>query len=140
VNALFTALALTSILGGVAGASEERKVILAHEEWYRARPVPESTWRGTLRRRQVVEGPLGRTALRYSLVTDGGVIPVYDPDDRLAPFVDSALVVRGKLVDLTAEGFGRELWPGSVVRPSHRTSADAPCVAQSRLHHTALRK
>src|SRR5262245_37556120 len=97
-------------------APPEASVIFAGEEWYRSRTEPERAWNGTLRRREVIAGPNARTALRYSLVADGAAIAVYAPTDRLEPFIDGAVRIHGKLVDLSREGFGWELWPGSVVR------------------------
>ena len=115
-------LALTSILIGVTcslqAVPEERIVIFEQEPWYRSRSEPEGTWDGTLRRREVVEDPNARTALRYSLVTNSAPIPVYAPQsmDRFEPFVGRAVFLRGKLIDLSSEGFGTELWPGSIAR------------------------
>jgi hypothetical protein len=84
-------------------------------EWYRDRPEREQEFRGTLRRREVVAGPMARAALRYTLDTDAGPLPVYAPEpDRLEPYVGHEVVARAKLVDLTAEGFGPELWIGSI--------------------------
>ena len=99
----------------LAGAAE-RTVIFAHEPWYHARPEPERDWRGTLRRREVIAGPNARTALRYSLMVGAETLAVYAPTDRLEPLVGGPVVITGKLVDLTGEGFGPELWPGSVAR------------------------
>ena len=95
-------------------AAPERVEIFEQEPWYRARPELERSWSGTLRRRSVIAGPNARTALRYSLITPGGVLAVYAPTDRLETFVDTAVVVHAKLIDLTHEGFGLELWPGSI--------------------------
>jgi hypothetical protein len=105
-------------VGPGAAPAQEWTQIFGGEPWYRSGAEPERTWQGTLRRRDVVTGPNTRTALRYALATDTLTIPVYGPQstDRLEPFVDARVLVRGKLVDLSAEGFGTELWPGSIAR------------------------
>jgi hypothetical protein len=91
-------------------------VVFAQEPWYRERTEAERDWDGTLRRRTVIAGPNARTALRYSLIVDGRMLAVYAPTDRLEPFVDARVRIRGKLVDLSPEGFGPELWPGAAER------------------------
>jgi hypothetical protein len=120
VRGVAVVFALAWLAGGALGPSpggaEQRVVVFEREPWYRSRAEAEAAWSGTLQRRAVVEGPNARTALRYSLVTGGGTIAVYAPTDRLEPFVDGTVLVRGKLVDLSREGFGTELWPGSIVR------------------------
>ena len=88
-------------------------VVFAQEPWYRERTEAERDWDGTLRRRAVIAGPNARTALRYSLIFDGRTLAVYAPTDRLEPFVDARVRIRGKLADLSPEGFGPELWHGS---------------------------
>ncbi len=84
-------------------------------EWYRARPEPEQTWRGRLAQRNVASGPGGRPALTFELKTSSGVLPVYEDGlkSRIASLLGSSVEVRGKLVDLTREGFGMELWIGT---------------------------
>ena len=49
--------------------------------------------------------------LPYRLLIHGDLIPVYGPafEDRLDRLVDQPVVLVGKLVDLSSEGFGREL-------------------------------
>lgn len=112
------------ILAAVAASPDSRRdgstIIFEHEPWYRSRPEPESAWKGTLERREVVLGPAARTALRYALLAERGALPVYapQPDGRLEPFVGSPVVIRGKLVDLASEGLGTELWPGAISRAS----------------------
>jgi hypothetical protein len=89
--------------------------VFADTEWYRARPEPEQTWRGQLAERNVASGPGGRPALAFELKTSKGAIPIYEDGlkSRIASLVGSSVEVRGKLVDLTREGFGVELWIGS---------------------------
>jgi hypothetical protein len=90
--------------------------IFAGADWYHARPEPEEAWQGVLRKRDTPAGPAARTGLRYTLVAGEESIPVYAAQamDRLAPFVGNEVVIHGKLVDLSAEGFGKELWIGSI--------------------------
>jgi len=90
--------------------------IFAGTEWYCAQPEPERTWRGLLEEREVPHGPATRIALGYSLVTDQGSFPVYsaNAEQQLAPFSGLRVMVWGKLVDLSREGFGRELWIASI--------------------------
>ncbi len=54
--------------------------------------------------------------MRYELVTDVESFPVYAPDHNreLEPFVGRQVVVPAKVVDLSNEGFGTELWIGSI--------------------------
>ena len=66
-------------------------------------------------RRGVASGPGGRPALAFELRTSKGVIPIYEDGlkPRIAAQVGTSVEVRGKLVDLTREGFGMELWIGT---------------------------
>jgi len=122
IGGIVAVLALTSIPISVTCspqvAPERWTPVFGQEPWYRSRSEPEGTWDGTLRRGEVVDGPNARTALRYSLITNSGPIPVYAPQsmDRLEPFIGRAVLIRGKLIDLSSEGFGTELWPGSIAR------------------------
>jgi hypothetical protein len=91
-------------------------VIFARETWYRSRPETEQEWLGVLRKRDAPISPAGRTALRYSLITDSETLPVYvaNSEWQFAEYADVPIRLRGKLVDLGSEGFGRELWVGSI--------------------------
>jgi hypothetical protein len=90
--------------------------IFAEADWYLARSEPEKEWQGVLRNRDVLIGPATRTALLYTFVTDDKQLPVYTANigQQLAPYVALPVIVRGKLVDLSNEGFGQELWIGSI--------------------------
>jgi hypothetical protein len=92
--------------------------IYAEADWYRERPEPEREWRGVLRERHVSAGPAGRPALAFDLVSNEATLPTYAAgvEPKLAPFVDLPVVVRGKRVDLTSEGYGPELWIGALRR------------------------
>ena len=83
--------------------------------WYRERAERVVEWRGVLKSRAKAQDPGGRVALRFELSTKQGELPVYAPEtlEHWDKLVSRNIVVRGKLVDLTGEGFGRELWPGS---------------------------
>jgi len=138
---VLTLAATLAAAGGAppAAAPPDRTVIFEQEAWYRARPEPERNWSGTLRRRKVIAGPSARTALRYSLITPGDVIAVYAPTDRLEPFVDAAVLVRAKLIDLTSEGFGLELWPASIARASAREPRPSRVLATHHPDHAHRR-
>jgi hypothetical protein len=104
---------------GTWGGSEQGGTvtqIYAGADWYRARPEPEEARRGLLLERETPTGPATRTGLRYTLVAGEERVPVYAAQamDQLAAFVGHKVVVDGKLVDLSAEGFGKELWIGSI--------------------------
>ena len=90
--------------------------IFAREDWYRMRPEPEQEWRGILRKRDAPISPAGRTALRYTLITDEQQLPVYvaNSERQFASYADALIHVRGKLIDLSNEGLGQELWVGSI--------------------------
>ena len=98
---------------------EQWVTIHAETEWYRARSEPEKLWRGVLLKRDTPPGPNSRTALKYSLRTgkdDKDNLAVYaaGAEERLTTFLDREVLVRGKLVDLSAEGQGKELWIASI--------------------------
>lgn len=90
----------------------------ASADWYVAAEAPERPFDGVLRRRDGVVGPGSRSGLSFELVTNQATLSIYEPDEDsvLADFVDATVVVTGKLVDLTSEGFGRELWVGRIHR------------------------
>lgn len=90
--------------------------IYARKGWYLERPEPEESWRGDLRRREAPVGPAARTALSFALVTRDRELPIYaaSVEADLTPFVDRPVVAEGKLVDLTTEGYGPELWLASI--------------------------
>jgi hypothetical protein len=87
------------------------------EAWYRERPEPQGSWSGVLRRREVVTSPGGRDRLLFELEQpDGERLVIYGPpaEGVLELYVDGSVRLDGKLVDLTGEGLGRELW---IARP-----------------------
>lgn len=88
--------------------------IFADEPWYRDRGEPERTWGGVLAEREVGAGPNSRTALGHVLQVGDRNLPIYTPSLRatLKPFINRRVSVVAKLVDLSREGFGEELWPG----------------------------
>ena len=115
------ALVLAASIAGahpVDGGETAMTEIYAGADWYRERPEPEREWRGVLRERNVPAGPAGRPALAYELVTRDGKLLTYAAGVKpmLAPFVGAEVVVRGKRVDLTSEGYGPELWIGALRR------------------------
>jgi hypothetical protein len=86
------------------------------ESWYDDRPEPEQSVSGVLRAAGVPTTPGGRDRLPYRLLVKGELIPVYGPavEERLQWLVDRPVVLVGKLVDLSGDGFGRELWVASI--------------------------
>jgi hypothetical protein len=93
----------------------EMQEIFAGADWYIARPEAEQEWLGVLRERNVVLGPASRTAVNLELVVaERQWLPVYAANvgPQLAPYVRHRVTVRGKLVDLAQEGYGKELWIG----------------------------
>ncbi|WP_299406723.1 hypothetical protein [Acaryochloris sp. IP29b_bin.148] len=91
-------------------------VIYANANWYQGQPSTERMWQGILQERQASQGPSSRLGLNFTLVTSDGELPVYAANvvPKLMPLVNTSVVVRGKLVDLKDEGFGPELWIGSI--------------------------
>jgi hypothetical protein len=75
-----------------------------------------------LERQEAPVGPASRTALTHVLLLPGRRLDVYaaNVEAALAPFVGRRVVARGKLVDLSGEGYGRELWLASVAAASDR--------------------
>lgn len=69
-----------------------------------------------LRRREPPAGPAGRAALAFALEVEGAAIDVYaaKAEAILRGFLGRAIIARGKLVDLSGEGLGKELWPASI--------------------------
>ena len=109
----------TGLGSGCTGVPEREAImrtVYAGADWYEARPEPERMWRGTLRTREAPAGPAARTALLYTLVVDGRQLSIYAANvaQRLAPLAGHKVLVQGKLVDLRDEGFGQELWIGSI--------------------------
>jgi hypothetical protein len=90
--------------------------IYADTDWYAERPEQEREWRGVLHRRERGIGPDTRTALTYALGTSDRELDVYaaQADAILAPLEGLRVVAKGKLVDLSGEGHGTELWLASV--------------------------
>lgn len=100
-----------------AGEGEAWRPVYADAAWYRERDEPERVWRGTLRPLPPTGSPAGRAALRYELVgAERTRLPVYDPAEHAAlrAAAGGSVEIRAKLIDLEDEGFGRELWPGSI--------------------------
>lgn len=91
--------------------------IYAGRDWYLDRPEPEEDFRGVLETRPPPGGPAARALLTHVLVGGEERLPLYvvpEAAERVEPFVGREVVVRGKRVDLSAEGHGIELWAGSV--------------------------
>ena len=69
-----------------------------------------------LRRRELPAGPAGRAALAFALEVEGAPVDIYaaNVEAALRGFLDRAIIATGKLVDLSGEGFGKELWLASI--------------------------
>ncbi|MCD6072100.1 MAG: hypothetical protein K0S42_2616, partial [Microvirga sp.] len=94
----------------------EGLVIFGDEAFYRGRPEPEEPRVGRLRARAEVGGPASRS-LPFELAGEDFALPVYaggDAAERLRRHVAQPVVVCSKLIDLRPEGFGVELWIGSL--------------------------
>jgi hypothetical protein len=84
--------------------------------WYDARPEPEAVYQGTLRSTTPVISPGGRTRLLFELeITPGKRLAIYAPahEGILRKAVDQEAVLVGKIVNLSSEGHGVELWLGA---------------------------
>jgi hypothetical protein len=100
----------------LGGDDHDMRQIYGSADWYQSRPEPERIWTGTLQERRVGVGPESRGGLSYVLVSDLGQLNVYaaNAEALLAGFLGRSVRVRGKLVDLTQQGHGKELWPASI--------------------------
>lgn len=107
------ALLISLLLGGAGQIT-----IVLHEDasWYLERSEPEEVWEGVLEVLDAVQGPGGRTH-RYMLgMEQAGRLSIYTGNlgDALDDLGRRRVRVTGKLVDLSDEGFGKEIWPARV--------------------------
>ncbi|HEY3024857.1 MAG TPA: hypothetical protein VGJ55_01765 [Pyrinomonadaceae bacterium] len=121
VAGLMVSLSFMAVISGSGYQSGDDKqdqpvTIYAKAKWYRARSEPEKLWRGTLVKRTAPVGPNTRNALKYSLCIGKQDLAVYAAgvEEALASFLDQEVSVRGKLVDLSEEDQGKELWIASI--------------------------
>lgn len=107
------------LLDGLPRPPAPETVVFAGQVWYRDRPEPEQVWMGVLQPREVAPGPNTRDALSFALVTAEGELPVYAAGvaEVLGRYAGQPVRITGRWVDLSAEGFGPELWIGSL-RPA----------------------
>lgn len=86
------------------------------ENWYDDRTEPEQSVSGVLSTAAAPSTPGGRDRLPYRLLVGGEAVAVYGPalEERLAGLVGQPVVLVGKMVDLSDEGFGLELWARSL--------------------------
>lgn len=114
----FSLIAFTSGLSypNSDGKRDDRVIVYAKADWFRARPEPEKIWQGTLYSRDSPVGPNTRNALKFTLRCGKNDIPVYAAgvEEKLASFLGKRISVKGKLVDLRAEGHGKEIWIASL--------------------------
>ena len=91
------------------------KDIYKEEEWYKLRDEKEKIFKGSLRRLPRVITPNQRD-LNYFLNVNDSLLPVYVPlsENLLDEFVNCRVKIYGKLIDLSSNGFGEELWIGSI--------------------------
>jgi hypothetical protein len=85
-------------------------------DWYLSRPEEEQRWHGRLEKQDAPTNPSGRTSLTYVFITDNHRLPVYAArvEALLNRFAGQPVFVHGKIVDLTHEGLGQELWIGAI--------------------------
>jgi hypothetical protein len=117
----FVVLPMGSVFfSGMQGRKSDKEAavveISARERWYLDRAEKEESFQGTLRERKAQIGPGARGGLNFTLVSEGIDYPIYTggANQKLHPFIGCFVRVRAKLVDLTKEGFGRELWVASL--------------------------
>ena len=122
----FLLLSVSSVdLLGMQGRESGRETnveISAREQWYLDRAEKEQFFQGTLGQRKAQIGPGARGGVNFTLLSkDDAEYPIYTggADEKLQPFVGRSVRLRAKLVDLTKEGFGKELWIGSLRVISH---------------------
>lgn len=86
------------------------------ENWYDDRAEPEQSVSGVLSAAAAPSTPGGRDRLPYRILVDGESVAVYGPalEDRLVDLVGQPVVLVGKMIDLSDEGFGLELWARSL--------------------------
>ena len=87
--------------------------IYASEPWYRQSVEPEQIWQGVLQEQDVPRGPASRSALLFNLLQENDrLLNIYaaNVEEILATFASQEVLIQGKLVDLSQEGFGPELW------------------------------
>jgi hypothetical protein len=95
--------------------------ISAREQWYLDRAEKEQFFQGTLGQRKAQIGPGARGGVNFTLLSKDAEYPIYTggADEKLQPFAGRTVRLRAKLVDLAKEGFGKELWVGSLRVMSH---------------------
>lgn len=113
------ALGLIAVGGGCKpqanGAQNDPVVVFRDQSFYQERVEAEATFEGVLRKVDAQETPSGRN-LPF-LLNDLSLYPGGEETETiLNSFVDLRVEVSGKLVDLSAEGFGREIWAGTIRR------------------------
>ena len=86
------------------------------EKFYEKVEHREMVFSGVIERQKVVTGPNTR-AHQYRFVTTKEIMVIYTTP-RVVKLVESwvgrHINVQGKIVDLSAEGFGKELWIGII--------------------------
>jgi hypothetical protein len=91
------------------------KDLYKREDWYRVRDEEEKIYNGFLRRLPRVATPNQRD-LNYFLEVNNSLLPLYIPKNEILmdEFVGCRVKIYGKLIDLSSNGFGKELWIGSI--------------------------
>jgi hypothetical protein len=90
--------------------------VYAGFDWYLDCKEDEKVWKGIVQRRLAPIGPNTRTANKYVLLTEDAEFPIYaaNVEGKIGEYVGRNVVICGKLVDLSIEGFGKELWIGTI--------------------------
>ncbi len=120
VSVVFLELSSSSRFSRTNALTNKQEVVMtqvyAGADWYRSHPESEKPLQGVLQKRDAPVGPATRGGLEYLLVTEDRQIPVYaaNVERQLVAFVGRQVLVYGKLVPLSNEGFEQELWIGSI--------------------------
>jgi hypothetical protein len=90
--------------------------VYAEFDWYLDCKEQEKVWKGILQRRRAPTGPNTRTANKYVLLAEDAELPIYaaNAEGKIGEYVGCYVLIWGKLVDLSVEGFGKELWIGRI--------------------------
>ena len=111
-----TGMGFSQVSEGRQDVAGETLGIFAGEPFYLEAEPPEQLFTGTLRRRDIVQGP-GTRRHAYRLISADRELDLYATSyaaRRLAPWIGRRVRIQGKLIDLSKEGFGLELWVGEI--------------------------
>ncbi len=116
VGCLLYGVAVAAHAGAPTIADMATRQLYAQEAFYRQAEPPEQIFIGRLQRHGVTLGP-GNRPHPYQLLWEGGRLEIYatpSAEKMLAPYVGRQVRIQGKAIDLSGEGYGRELWIGTI--------------------------